>query len=249
MILLLDVGNTRIKVAGLEAGTFTPLGAVGHRDVGAHKALSAVERLPGKAERILICCVAGAAVRRELESALRDRYEAEAEFITSTHECCGVTNAYPEPQRLGADRWAALIGTHARKIDIACIIDAGSALTIDGLADGRHMGGLILPGLDMMRKALHEETGDLKELSEDPLHGGTELFASDTHEAIVRGTLVAGISVINKCRRQLAQQTGRSPAMLITGGDAQRMLAHFDEPMIYAPHLTLEGLAQIAVAG
>jgi type III pantothenate kinase len=246
VILLLDVGNSRIKAAGLDGGKIDIIGSVEHRGVGLGPAVVAAERLPNNVDRIVVSCVAGPIVKGELQSALVDRFGVEPEFVTATEEACGVTNAYVKPHRLGADRWAALIGAKARGPRIACVIDAGTALTVDGLANGNHLGGLILPGLDLMRGALLEETGELKALSEDPLSGGMELFANDTHEAIVRGTMVAAVSVIQRCRKRLAHRAGQSPEMFLTGGDAQRLLALFDEPVIYAPHLTLEGLAMLA---
>jgi type III pantothenate kinase len=235
MILLLDVGNSRIKAASLESGQISPIGSVEHRGVGLGPAVVAAERLPNNVDRIVASCVAGPITQGELGAALADRFGVQAEFVTATGEACGVTNAYVKPRRLGADRWAALIGAHARGHRITCVIDAGTALTVDGLINGHHLGGLILPGLDLMRGAL-----------EDPLSGGMELFANDTHEAIVRGSMVAAISVIQRCRKSMAHRAGQSPEMMLTGGDAQRLLALFDEPVIYAPHLTLEGLAILA---
>ncbi|MGI9265404.1 MAG: type III pantothenate kinase [Gammaproteobacteria bacterium] len=246
MILLLDVGNSRIKAASLENGQISPIGSVEHRGVGLGPAVVAAERLPNNVDRIVASCVAGPITQGELGAALADRFGVQAEFVTAAEEACGVTNAYVKPHRLGADRWAALVGAHARGHRITCVIDAGTALTVDGLINGHHLGGLILPGLDLMRGALLEETGELRALSEDPLSGGMELFANDTHEAIVRGSMVAAISVIQRCRKSMAHRAGQSPEMMLTGGDAQRLLALFDEPVIYAPHLTLEGLAILA---
>ena len=142
MMLLLDVGNTNIKAATTDGGRLTPIGSVEHRTVGLGPALSAGQRIPGTVDRVVVCCVAGPSIRRELEAAIRDHFDLEAEFIVARREACGVTNAYPEAHRLGADRWAGLIGAHARGYEAACVVDAGSALTVDGLASGRHLARL-----------------------------------------------------------------------------------------------------------
>lgn len=249
MILLLDVGNTNIKAGMLREGVMTPLGSVRHRDVGLGPAIAEADRIPGKITEIIICSVAGPPVRRELEAVIRDHLGVEPVFITATREACGVTNSYPEAHRLGADRWAALIGAHARGYKAACIVDAGSALTIDGLINGRHIGGLIAPGIGLMRAALFSETGNLRALSEQPLEGGMSMFATDTHESIVRGTLLAAASLIQRSREGMARKAGKSPALLLSGGDAEVLLPLLDEYAEYLPHLTLEGLAKLATAG
>jgi type III pantothenate kinase len=249
MILLLDAGNARIKLGRLADGELTPIGAVVHRDVGLGTLMTELEQLSGPVQRVVACCVAGPSVRRELETAIRERFGIATEFVTAERQAAGVTNAYPQPGRLGADRWCAVIGAHAHGLGVACIVDAGSALTVDALVRGRHLGGLIAPGIGLMRAALMDETGDLRALSEAPLGGGDTLFATDTYEAIVRGTLFAAVSLIQRCRVELSRQAGALPALVLTGGDAEQLVAHFDDEILHLPWLTLDGLARIAVAG
>jgi type III pantothenate kinase len=245
MILILDVGNSRIRAGVLAGGKMEPLGAIEHRGVGLGPALAEARRFPADIDRVVAGCVAGPDLRRTLARAIHDRFGIEAEFVEATRSACGVSNSYPEPARLGADRWADLIGAHARGYEAACIVDAGSALTVDGLISGQHVGGLIIPGLGLMGAALFQETGNLRSLSERPLSGGTALFATDTHEAIIRGTLLAAVSLIQRCRTELAHQVGRSPDLLVTGGDAERLIPLL-ENSVHLPWLTLEGLAELA---
>jgi type III pantothenate kinase len=249
MILLLDVGNTNIKAGVWQNGVMTPLGSVQHRNLGLGPALERTDRIPGKVREVFVCSVAGPAIHRELEAAIRNDFGVTAEFVVATREACGVTNGYPEAGRLGADRWAGLIGAHARGYEVACIVDAGSALTVDGLVKGRHLGGLIAPGIGMMRGALFSETGNLRALCEQPLEGGMAMFATDTHESIVRGTTLAAASLIQRARDEMARQVGKSPTLIISGGDAERLLPLLDETVQHLPHLTLEGLARLAVEG
>jgi len=245
MILMLDVGNSRIRAAVLEGGRMEPLGAIEHRGVGLGPALTEARRFPPEIDRVVAGCVAGPEIRNAIGQAVSDRFGIGVEFMEATRTACGVSNAYPQPARLGADRWADLIGAHARGYEAACIVDAGSALTVDGLIGGQHVGGLITPGLGLMRAALFQETGNLRSLSERPLSGGTALFATDTHEAIVRGTLLAAVSLIRRCRTELAHQVGRAPDLLLTGGDAERLMPLL-ENSVHLPWLTLEGLAELA---
>ncbi len=246
MILLLDVGNSRIGAAILGKGEMTPLGAIEHRGVGLGPALTEARRFPDDIDRVVVGCVAGPELRRAVAAAVQQRYSIEAEFVEAMASACGVSNSYPQPGRLGADRWADLIAAHARGYDAVCIVDAGSALTIDGLVSGQHVGGLITPGLGLMRAALLRETGNLRSLSEHPLSGGMALFATDTHEAIVRGTLLSAVSLVQRCRTELAHQVGRSPDLVVTGGDAEQLLALLESSAVHLPWLTLEGLARIS---
>ena len=246
MTLLLDVGNTRIKAALAGPDGFEPRGRADHRQIPIGQAFDALELSGEGIERIVACCVAGPALREALAVELRRRYGVETEFVRATREACGVTTAYPEPARLGADRWAALIAAHGRGLKAACVVDVGSALTVDGLANGRHLGGLIIPGIGMMQQALFEKTGDLRALSESPLPGGQGPFADDTREAIVRGSTMAAAGVVRIARREFAQRFGRGPVIVLTGGDARRLLPLLDEEIIHAPHLILEGLARLA---
>ena len=84
MKLLLDVGNTNIKAAMLRDGRLEPLGGVEHRTVGLGPALEAGQRIAGKVGRVLVCCVAGPAIRRELQAAIRDHFDVEPEFVVAT---------------------------------------------------------------------------------------------------------------------------------------------------------------------
>jgi type III pantothenate kinase len=249
MMLLLDIGNTRIKAGCLRDGDVEFVGQAEYRGVPIATVIGALGLPESGIDHIVACCVGGTDVRDDLSMALRGRYGVMTSFVRATPEACGVTNAYPEPGRLGADRWAALIGAHARGYSPACIVDAGSALTVDGLVDGQHLGGLIIPGVDMMQQALFEKTGDLRSLSEAPLPGGQALFATDTREAIVRGSLVAAASIVRGARRELAQRLGRAPTIVLMGGDADRVLALLDEDVVHVPNLILEGLARLAAAG
>jgi len=132
MILLLDAGNARIKLGRLADGELTPIGAVVHRDVGLGPLMTELEQLSGPVQRVVACCVAGPSVRRELETAIRGRFGIATEFVTAERQAAGVTNAYPQPGRLGADRWCAVIGAHAhglgvQAVGLTCVVQGGSA--------------------------------------------------------------------------------------------------------------------------
>ncbi len=250
MILAIDCGNSRIKL-GLHRG-----GAVGWEaqhsvamDDGAalDATLGSLLGLAGPAPRVIACNVAGAAVRARVDEMLARRALAGRWLQASAAEA-GVTNHYEQPERLGADRWAALIGARALHAGATVVACAGTALTIDTLgADGAFSGGVILPGIALMKRSLAEGTAQL------PLASGSySASARNTQDAIESGVLDAACGAI-------ARHAARVPGarLLLTGGDAAAILAawHAGAPpapdaAIAAPvvvdNLVLEGLVRVA---
>jgi len=154
-----------------------------------------------------------------------------------------VVNAYSHPDRLGVDRWLTLIAVH-RQIDApACIVDCGTAVTLDGLdATGRHLGGLILPGLEMMRDALLRNTQIDAPASVD----WAGVLARDTAGAVAAGGLFACAGLVELVARRIAQDCGRVPQIVLTGGDGAKLQAVLETGARYEPDLVLQGLAQLA---
>lgn len=243
MILCLDAGNTRLKY-GLHDGTAWQVqGAIDYAGVD----LLAL-RLPAAPERIIACNVAGPAVAAQIER-LAGQLAAPLAWFASGAECGGVTNGYAQPTQLGADRWAALIGARALQPGAVLVVMAGTATTIDLLDErGVFRGGLILPGLALMRQALAKNTAALPEAS-----GHFSLLPINTGDAIVSGALDATLGAIERMARRFAS-TGAAPALhypggtfgnfccLLSGGAAGELLPHFDLPVRPIEHLVLEGL-------
>ncbi|MDZ7824718.1 MAG: type III pantothenate kinase [Gammaproteobacteria bacterium] len=154
-VLEIDVGNSRLKWRRIRDGVIL--------DRGAMPATLPLEswRLAGGDPATLarVGSVAGADFDRELEARLLALGVEEVRFAASSDRCGRLRAGYREPARLGVDRWLALVAGAARVEGAFAVLDAGSALTLDLVdADGRHLGGWILPGLRMMRRALLDGT-------------------------------------------------------------------------------------------
>ena len=159
-------------------------------------------------------------------------------------------NAYVEPQRLGSDRWAALIGAHAAVSGPLCVVDCGSAVTLDALdVKGQHLGGLIIPGLDMMRGALINNTSGIHEQALARGEGEVSVLARDTQGAVTGGVLYTLIAVIDRVTADLAADLQSPLTRVITGGDAERLLPLLAGPYRHEPELVLQGLAIVAESG
>lgn len=153
MILLLDVGNTRVKWAWLEHLDVAPAGAVAH-DATRRSWQREIEADGHRPRRIVVASVAGPAFAAALTLWSRDHYRIEPELLAARAEQCGVRNAYARPAALGVDRWLALIGAWRNRALPTLVVSSGTALTVDALdGGGQHRGGLIVPGVQMMRDA------------------------------------------------------------------------------------------------
>jgi len=249
VILLVDVGNSRIKWACLIKGKLEQHGSAPRdKDLDALGAvLEQHWRKIKKPGAVLISNVAGSAVADALAAWCQNRWKIQPRFIVAEYGACGVTNAYSHPERLGADRWAALIAAHHHFKGPVCIVDAGTAITIDVLNErGVHQGGLIIPGLAMMRRSLLEQTQDILPSTAEPAAGDISLLARDTHDGVNGGTLYALVAVIDRVVADVRTELGTDLTRVITGGDAETLLPLLAGHYHHHPELVLEGLAVIA---
>ncbi|MCL1860773.1 MAG: type III pantothenate kinase [Proteobacteria bacterium] len=236
MMLLIDAGNSRIKWR-LVGENVRASGACTH---DAPNDLAVCLETPG-ITRVLGCNVAGPA-KGEALAAIIARRGLALEWITSGAQRCDVHNMYAHPTRLGADRWAALIGARGyhRSRDVLVVM-AGTATTLDILsADGRFIGGHILPGVELMRQALSQGTAQL------PLMGGRyHSHPRDTADAIVSGCLNAQAGAIERVFRHMGAP---GAVCLLSGGAADEIEPLLDIPFQRIDNLVLDGLHRIARA-
>ncbi|HTY04413.1 MAG TPA: type III pantothenate kinase [Rhodocyclaceae bacterium] len=227
-ILCVDCGNTRLKWGLREGDAWLAQGAA---------TLAEVDALQIDAQRIVACNVGGVPPRLTLE-ALSARLGAPLEWVRSRAEQCGVINGYEHPDQLGADRWAALIGARALHRGDCLVVMCGTATTVDTLtADGRFQGGVILPGLTMMREALAAGTADLPAAA-----GDYRDLPRNTFDAIATGCLEATVGAIERMARRLPA----GALCLLSGGAAHAVPPRLTLPHRLVDHLVLEGLAVIA---
>jgi type III pantothenate kinase len=251
MILLVDAGNTRIKWAGLEGGALQSGAAVLRRGAAEDvEALAAVWAALPAPQRLLIASVAGPDFSVHMQAWSKRFWGLEPEFISAEASAFGVRNAYIEPHRLGVDRWLALIAAHRLVPGPVCIVDCGTALTVDVIArDGEHLGGLIIPGLGLMRRALLEKTAGIGAVIGGVPHDEVSLFAKDTRSGVMGGTLYATIAVIDRIVQDVTEAIGTELTCVLTGGDADTVRPLLPADFRYEPELVLQGLALVAGAG
>lgn len=247
MNVCIDCGNTRIKwgVAPPDASAdWLAQGSLGHEEIGLLPAClqgPLQQTLPGQ---VLISNVAGATIAEGLHTVLAGW---PLHFVRAETTRCGVQNGYQHPERLGVDRWCALIAAYPllqARTTSALVVSAGTATTIDHLdASGRFQGGMILPGVEMMRRSLSQHTAQL------PLAQGALVdWPQGTDDAIISGCLNAQLGAIERSFARLqAQNPACPPLCLLTGGAAPLLQPHLAIPCQPVAHLVLEGLRRIAL--
>lgn len=244
MILLVDVGNTRIKWMLWNQGTVIERGDLLHKDIIDRSTLG--ECLWGGLERpsqVIIANVAGVDMSGALDTWISRRWSLHARFLISEATGFGIRTAYGIPKQLGVDRWVAMIGARSLVSQACCVVDCGTAITIDGLsADGHHLGGVIFPGIRLMRESLYRDTRQI--LAEEG--GEPGLFGQSTRDCVWNGTVFAVAAGIDRVTKQMQQVLGGEVAHLLTGGDAEVLLPHLESDYILELDLIFRGLLAIA---
>jgi type III pantothenate kinase len=246
MNLLLDIGNTRIKWAQLDGGALGTQHALPYAGWTSDNIVMSLLSAVPRPERVLIANVGGAAIGTAVREAVARHWTLEPEVIVSTAAAAGVRNAYAKPANLGVDRWLGIIAAHALTSRAACVVSVGTAMTIDGVApDGRHLGGSVVPGPDLMVSAVLRNTSDVAARAE----GGAArpgIFADNTLGAVHQGATHALAALIERAVDTIAHELGESPELMIAGGASASLVPLIRRPVTLVPDLVLRGLAVLA---
>lgn len=247
-LLLLDIGNTNLRwtLAAPDGRNEFSLGevcVVRHGGAAPLDLLAEWETLKAPT-RVVVSNVGGHAVATAIGNVTRAYWGLEPEFPCTRASFHSVRVVYQEPERLGVDRWLSLIAAHRLVSEPVLVVDAGTAVTFDlMLADGQHLGGLILPGVEMMRASLLAGTRIASVEFENPVMP----WGTDTATAIAAGSLQAISALCSRLYDQLVMASASTPRILLTGGDAQRLLPTMDRSCEWFPNLVLRGLLDVAL--
>jgi type III pantothenate kinase len=245
--LAIDIGNTRLKWA-LYAAPKPGAGLLRHGAVFLEAIDDLAEReWPGvpAPSSMLGSCVAGEGIRRRTEAQL-EIWDVEPRWVVSSASACGVTNGYDHPNRLGVDRWVALIGARQRILargpaKPALVVMVGTAVTVDALdTNGRFLGGLILPGFGLMLRALEMGTAGLKAPTGEAVE-----FPTNTSDALMSGGADAIAGAVDRMHKKLEKLTGEKPELMMSGGAAVKLASITDLPFEMVETLIFDGLLHL----
>ncbi|MGE4490467.1 MAG: type III pantothenate kinase [Kiritimatiellales bacterium] len=157
----------------------------------------------------------------------------------------GVAVSYPNPETIGADRLANACEAAAAYGAPVVVCDFGTALTFDIVKKREgYVGGIICPGLPLMFDYLAEKTALLPHIK--PIKT-THLVGRSTEEAMRIGAHYGYLGMVKEILAQLKKELGRGTKVCATGGFAKWVFEGWDHPVPVDPHLTLKGLARIAL--
>lgn len=242
MILELDCGNSFIKWRVLRCGESAPvLEGVGSEIEGILQQLASREARA--ISRCRLVSVRSDAETDSLKTALSRSLQIDVACAKPARLLAGVVNGYDEPERLGLDRWLAVVAAFNLSDGPCLVIDLGTAVTVDLVArGGKHLGGYIAPGLALLRGQLLAHT---RRIRYDQTAAGreTEVLSPgrSTSEAVERGCLLMLRSYISSQLASAASFLGDEFTIYLTGGDAP--LASDLSGVVHVPDLVFRGLA------
>lgn len=181
---LLDLGNSRAKAARLGRGGPVDVIALDwDRGDFATALRVGLARWP-QPDRVWVASVAGAARADRVREALAAFEAGRVEWLRTPRRAGGVVNRYAKPERLGIDRFLAMLAAHARASGACVVVGCGTALTLDLVAaDGEHAEGMIALSPDGMLQALRGATA-IADRNPDAFAGGA---GDDTAAALQAG--------------------------------------------------------------
>ena len=241
MRILADIGNSRCKAAIEDENGLHELETFAWHDIFVHDLLDELwlqplgNRLP---HSVVVSNVAGDRLLPNLTAWCCTRLGFEPVAVASSAEFQGLKNAYQDPATFGIDRWAAMIGARAGYKGALCVIDSGTAATVDLIAaDGQHMGGAILPGIYTMRRSLGKYTSAL--FAAD---GEISPFSDNTAAGIAGGTGYATVGAMDRFVMEATKQVG-PVTTIVTGGESAILESMMVSDVIRDPMLVLKGVS------
>lgn len=243
MCLLVDIGNSRLKWAEKQHDRISASSAFILQESSFYDELEQGWGRLDAPVRVLVANVAKSNYINTLADWVQAHWQLDIEQIQSQAQAFGVTNGYKQPLLLGIDRWLALIAARYHFQLPACIIDCGTAATVDVLDQhGIHLGGVIAPGLRLMQDALIHSTQAI----EESIRSEFQVLATDTDAAVNSGAVQALVGMAERLIQHAQQQSGRDITVIFTGGDAETVAQFLPDTIHISPDLILHGLAVIA---
>ena len=247
--LVLDIGNTRLKWAQYAA----PMPGAALLAQGA-EFLENIDKLAdgvwaelSPPAQILGCAVAGDAIKRRVQEQLMDLWDVMPQWVVASEAEAGLRNGYDHPTRLGADRWVAMIGAYHRMRSDGpprpmVVVMVGTAVTVEAVdADGKFLGGIILPGHGIMLRALESGTAGLHVPT-----GEVRKFPTNTSDALTSGGTFAIAGAVERMAQHVRTLCGAEPRCFMTGGAGWKMAPSMSVPFELVDNLIFDGLLAVA---
>ena len=240
MELLLDIGNSSVNWA-LQEEQFTSTGYFSYKKDQVTKNLQENLLLPEKPSSILVSNVAGNQVFNSLNDWAKKQWQQECWQANVSRKYKELKNSYNDTEQMGIDRWLAMVASWETYHSALCLVGCGTALTIDVIdVEGKHLGGYIIPGIELMQKALVNNT---VQINVDVKSVPSIDYANDTQAAINNGAFLSAVSMIDRTVETFSEQSNCEVKCIISGGMAESIKPLLNHPFEYEPNLVLMGLS------
>lgn len=243
--LLLDLGNSRWKAAVDEGDG--PRHVVSGEYDDAAPLLAWLDGHCARLAAVYLSSVAGTRNTRHITDVISKTLDLPVARIRASDLMPNVINGYRQPTQLGIDRLLAMVAARALTAQPLCVVDAGTAATIDFVdRNGQHLGGFILPGAKLFRECLLANTSI-------PRDSGVEQAATlgrDTPTAVALAGRYAVAGIVERfVSGSAALFRGEAVQTFVGGGDADELLSLMPSPCTKLDHLVLRGLSVVAASG
>lgn len=236
MNLLIDIGNSRLKWCIENDGILSKGQAADYKNNDLITSLQCKWSQLDQPEIVAISSVSDKKMTQKIIAFVEQNWSGIKVLVAkpSAH-ALSITNSYSQPEKLGVDRWMSLIALHHYYPGNSCVVDCGTAITIDCLDEnGQHLGGLIAPGVQLMKQSLSLGTEDLSLIKQNyPVE-----LSNSTEPAIFSGTLYAAVGLIEKSMSNLCM----CDTLVLTGGDAELLAENLNLESTIEPDFVLKGL-------
>lgn len=242
-MILLDCGNSSLKAQLHCGGKLQASFATSYRNGWEQRLQPWLQE--SSATQCYLASVLDAERQARLDACLRDRFGDAITRFRSSASAAGVTSAYARPERLGVDRWLALIGA-ADMVEGGCmIVDAGSAITLDLLrADGSHLGGAILPGINTSMERFRQIFSYID--FDEPAICSNDEPGSSTETAIQIDYPHRSIDRLRELVTRWNPYLDNTATILLAGGDAARVQTELGLASRIVPDLVFRGMFRLA---
>ncbi|MDH3761255.1 MAG: type III pantothenate kinase [Gammaproteobacteria bacterium] len=242
-MILLDCGNSSLKAQLRASGRVRASFACAYRGDWSERLHHWMSDLDS--ERCYQSSVLDAVRQSRLDACLAEKFGEDVIRFRSKARAGGVVNGYERPAQLGVDRWLAMIGATELVSDDCVVIDAGSAITLDLLrADGRHLGGAILPGVNTSLRRFRQIFSHID--FDDPRIGHCDQPGCSTEAAIQIDYPRDSIERLRELVSEWTQQLDPNASLLLAGGDAPRLQSRLERPCRIVPDLVFLGMCKLA---
>lgn len=233
----MDIGNSRIKLWLCEGTTLIASHAFWHQQSLALLGSDLPIEFYQSIDFIGISSVLSAEFNQQLSELCLSLWQCTPSFARTDFSSLGIKCAYDEPHLLGIDRWLNILAVANRQP--VCVVSCGTALTIDVVQHNQHLGGYIMPGVNLQLSSLIQGT---QRVRPHAIKQASVALGKNTSEAVHHGILLMTVAMIEKVYTTTTTMTAEPVSVVLTGGDAENLSPHLQIDHDIMPELLLLGL-------